>query len=175
MNERDLSAVVQRVHEKNRIKYERTQRVITIARKRAGITQRELARRIYVATGTMACYESGKLKAPWDVLERELPELKHMRDIVVRLTAPLRRHAEVCANLGRKALHRERDGWMELRLRCDRCGKDVHRTEACALVFVQRAFSGREKGEREQFELCPACREALLRCVYKPEGEEQRA
>lgn len=96
MNEHNFSAVVQRVHEKNRTKYEKVQRVITIARKRAGITQRELARRIYVATGTMACYESGKLKAPWDVLERELPELKHMREHSCEAYCPF---AETCGGV----------------------------------------------------------------------------
>ena len=67
-------------HERNRKKLERTQRVITFARKRAGLRQREVAAKIYVATGTLAHYEVGRLKAPWEALEKVLPELKEMRE-----------------------------------------------------------------------------------------------
>ena len=70
---------VKSIHEQNREKYERTQRVITFARKRAGLSQREVAAKIYVATGTLSHYELGRLKAPWEALEKVLPELKKMR------------------------------------------------------------------------------------------------
>ena len=70
---------VKSIHERNREKYEREQRVIMFARRRAGLTQAQVAAKIFVAHGTMACYECGKLKAPWEVLERVLPELKEMR------------------------------------------------------------------------------------------------
>ena len=38
------------------------------------------------------------------------------------------------------------------------------------MVLVQRAFSERAKGEREQFELCPVCCENMAR-IMKEENK----
>lgn len=80
MTRRDKVLLVLSCHERNREKLERVQRVIMFARKRAGMTQTQVAKRIYVTCGTMSCYECGKLKAPWEQLLEVLPELEEMRE-----------------------------------------------------------------------------------------------
>lgn len=64
--------------EANKQKYAETQSVIRIARKQAGLTQKELGR-LCGLSHTMICYwESGEQKANWAVLFQALPQLREM-------------------------------------------------------------------------------------------------
>lgn len=55
------------------------QEVIRQARKARGWTQKDLAKRLYVAKAMIYRYETGRIKAPWDELYRVLPELEELR------------------------------------------------------------------------------------------------
>lgn len=56
-------------------------RYIMIARKRAGMTIDELAKKLYICGGTLKTWESGrKKKLPWDEIEPVLPEVKEIRE-----------------------------------------------------------------------------------------------
>lgn len=56
-------------------------RYIMIARKRAGMTIDELAKKLYICGGTLKKWESGrKKKLPWDEIEPVLPEVKEIRE-----------------------------------------------------------------------------------------------
>ena len=56
-------------------------RYIMIARKRAGMTIDELAKKLYICGGTLKTWENGrKKKLPWDEIEPVLPEVKEIRE-----------------------------------------------------------------------------------------------
>lgn len=61
-------------------RFEKEQRVITIARRARGWSQDTLAKMIYVSVATLSHYENGISPAPWDDLEKVMPELKEMRE-----------------------------------------------------------------------------------------------
>ena len=56
------------------------QRVITIARRDLGWTMDDLAERIYTSKSAVSKYESGLVRAPWELLYRVMPELREMRE-----------------------------------------------------------------------------------------------
>ena len=64
--------------EANKQKYTEAQGVIRIARKQAGLTQKELGRLCGLSHSVICYWESGKQKANWDVLFRALPQLRGM-------------------------------------------------------------------------------------------------
>lgn len=76
---RKHSEKITRYYDSNSAKLERKQRVITIARMRRGMTQRELAAQVHVSDASISQYECGRIAAPWEALERVMPELKEMR------------------------------------------------------------------------------------------------
>lgn len=61
-------------------KYEHTQRVIMIARRKRGMTIEDLADKLYVHPSTLQAWEGGRSKAPWDEIERVMPEVAEMRE-----------------------------------------------------------------------------------------------
>lgn len=63
-----------------RVLLEKEQRVITIARVGRGWSQEDLAKIIHVTVATLSHYENGISPAPWDDLEKVMPELKEMRE-----------------------------------------------------------------------------------------------
>lgn len=67
-----------RKSEANKQKYAKTQGVIRIARKQAGLTQKELGHLCGLSHSMICYWESGKQKANWDVLFRALPQLRGM-------------------------------------------------------------------------------------------------
>lgn len=66
-------------YEKLRQKLEHEQRVITIAREARGWTQNDLGEKIYVSASAISRYENGTAPAPWEALEKVMPELAEMR------------------------------------------------------------------------------------------------
>ena len=64
--------------EANKQKYAGTQGVIRIARKQAGLTQKELGRLCGLSHAMICYWESGAQKANWDLLFRVLPQLREM-------------------------------------------------------------------------------------------------
>lgn len=64
--------------EANKQKYAGTQGVIRIARKQAGLTQKELGRLCGLSHSMICYWESGEQKANWGVLFRALPQLRGM-------------------------------------------------------------------------------------------------
>lgn len=56
------------------------QRLIAIARIRAGMSIRELAALMFVTPQALYYWEHGKNRAPWEELYRFLPELKSIRE-----------------------------------------------------------------------------------------------
>lgn len=67
-----------RRREASKQKYAKTQSIIRIARKRAGLTQKELGRLCGLSHSMICYWESGKQKANWAVLFRALPQLREM-------------------------------------------------------------------------------------------------
>lgn len=55
------------------------QRIITIARRARGWRMDDLADRIFTAKSAVSKYESGLVRAPWELLYRVMPELREMR------------------------------------------------------------------------------------------------
>ena len=64
--------------EANKQKYAEAQSVIRIARKQAGLTQKELGRLCGLSHSMICYWESGEQKANWGVLFRALPQLREM-------------------------------------------------------------------------------------------------
>lgn len=64
--------------EANKQKYAEAQGVIRIARKQAGLTQKELGHLCGLSHSMICYWESGVQKANWDVLFRALPQLRGM-------------------------------------------------------------------------------------------------
>lgn len=54
-------------------------RCITVARIRAGMSQAELAEKIFYNSSAVAVWEQGKNKPNWEVLHKALPELTEIR------------------------------------------------------------------------------------------------
>lgn len=66
-------------YEKLRQKLEKEQRVITIAREARRWTQDELGEMTHFSSSAISRYEGGTAKAPWEALEKVMPELAEMR------------------------------------------------------------------------------------------------
>ena len=78
LNRKDAQRL--RAHYANmRAQLEQSQRVITFARKQRGWTQAQLAKKLFVVPSAVSRYENGICKAPWEDLERIMPELAEMR------------------------------------------------------------------------------------------------
>lgn len=73
--------------EANKQKYAKAQGVIRIARKQAGLTQKELGCLCGLSHSMICYWESGKQKANWDVLFRALPQLRGMVETEVETDA----------------------------------------------------------------------------------------
>ena len=73
------SEYISRRREQNHSRLGNSQRVITIARRRRGWRQIDLAERMYRRKEDISSYECGTAAAPWDELERVMPELAEMR------------------------------------------------------------------------------------------------
>lgn len=67
-----------RRREANKRKYAEAQSIIRIARKQAGLTQKELGHLCGLSHAMISCWESGEQKANWGVLFRALPQLREM-------------------------------------------------------------------------------------------------
>ena len=50
-----------------------------------------------------------------------------------------------------------------LKFRCDRCGKEMQRSEAWAIILEQGAYAAEGAKERTQGEICGDCAEVLLK------------
>ncbi len=66
-------------YENLRLKLEKEQRVIVMAREARGWTQKDLGEKIYVSASAISRYENGTAPAPWGELEKVMPELTEMR------------------------------------------------------------------------------------------------
>ncbi len=64
---------------KNKSALGNSQRIITIARRKRGWRQEDLAQKMYRTKENISLYECGVELAPWDELERVMPELQEMR------------------------------------------------------------------------------------------------
>ena len=65
---------------KNRRELGNSQRIITIARRKRGWRQEDLGERMYRSKENISLYECGVELAPWDELDRVMPELAKMRE-----------------------------------------------------------------------------------------------
>lgn len=72
-----------RRREANKRKYAEAQSIIRIARKQAGLTQKELGHLCGLSHAMISCWESGEQKANWGVLFRALPQLREMAETEV--------------------------------------------------------------------------------------------
>lgn len=77
-NRERILARDKRRREANKQKYAEAQSIIRIARKQAGLTQKELGRLCGLSHSMICYWESGEQKANWDVLFRVLPQLREM-------------------------------------------------------------------------------------------------
>ena len=77
-NRERILARDKRRREANKQKYAEAQSIIRIARKQAGLTQKELGRLCGLSHSMICYWESGEQKANWDVLFRALPQLREM-------------------------------------------------------------------------------------------------
>ena len=50
-----------------------------------------------------------------------------------------------------------------LKFKCDRCGKEMQRSEAWAIILAQGAYAAEGAKERTQGEICGDCAEVLLK------------
>ena len=60
-----------------------------------------------------------------------------------------------------------------LKFKCDRCGKEMQRDEAWAIVLAPGAYAAEGARERTQGEICGDCAEVLLKEMIYREGQEQ--
>lgn len=60
-----------------------------------------------------------------------------------------------------------------LKFKCDRCGKEMKRGEAWAIVLAPGAYAAEGAKERTQGEICGDCAEILLKEMIYREGQEQ--
>lgn len=60
-----------------------------------------------------------------------------------------------------------------LKFKCDRCGKEMQRDEAWAIVLAPGAYAAEGAKERTQGEICGDCAEILLKEMIYREGQEQ--
>lgn len=60
-----------------------------------------------------------------------------------------------------------------LKFKCDRCGKEMQRSEAWAIVLAPGAYAAEGAKERTQGEICGDCAEILLKEMIYREGQEQ--
>ena len=59
-----------------------------------------------------------------------------------------------------------------LKFRCDRCGKEMQRSEAWAIVLAPGAYAAEGAKERTQGEICGDCAEVLLKEMIYMEGHD---
>jgi len=78
-NKELIQAQQKRYKAKNREQYAEAQSIIKPARKAKKISQRKLAQLLGVSRCTIQSWESGALKAKWELLYTILPELEGMR------------------------------------------------------------------------------------------------
>ena len=86
------------------------QRLITIARVRAGMSMDELGERMWYTRQSVYYWEHGQRKAPWEDLYIALPELKVMKEkgCAAVCDHPRACLGGVCPYFSRKALWKER-------------------------------------------------------------------
>ena len=57
-----------------------------------------------------------------------------------------------------------------LKFKCDRCGKEMQRSEAWAIILAPGAYAVEGEKKRTQGEICGDCAEALLKEMIYMEG-----